>query len=422
MDIFDFLLVALIGFCSTFIFLSGQRVYRSGKKIVGIGGCILGISLGLFILLFSAIPSIIGIALCFVFQKATVTSSVGRTNNSQSINEASKTTHKRNVKPNSAVDNITSLNLDNSSVSRIKTAKPIKTKPAPTNSEPKNNYPLSKLKIHKKRKGLKSYVVVDIETTGLDAPLDKIIQLSALKVINGEVVDSFDTYVNPGKGNLPLTSFIEELTHIRTSDLNVAPTFEEIKKSFLDFTGELPWVGHNIVKFDIPFLYQSGLGPEEYWTADTYLLAKKKLNRSVLGNLKLPTLKEYYHIKESSHNSLSDCYTTHLIYQHFINDEIINFLDAVKDKDKINMLHSFKGLNFVVIGEFPEMFKPYVINQIVFRDGHIDNRILKRTNFVLKGISKRPHKLLTKAKEWGFEVLSYSDFVKLVNDKDKQML
>ena len=84
-----------------------------------------------------------------------------------------------------------------------------------------------------------------------------------MKVINGKVVDSFDTYVNPGKGNLPLTSFIEELTHIRTSDLNAAPTFEEIKKSFLDFTGELPWVGHNIVKFDIPFLYQSGLGPEE---------------------------------------------------------------------------------------------------------------------------------------------------------------
>lgn len=314
MNILDYLLVTLIGFCSTSIFLSGQRIYNNSKKIIGICFCILGIFLGLFMLLFSAIPTIIGSILCFIFQYEAKAPASENTSTPHDINKANKTVPEEIIKSNSTVNSIASSSSDTPS----KLPEPIKVKSTQPEAKTKPNYPLFKLKIHKKRKTLQNYIVVDIETTGLVAPLDKVIQLSALKIIDGKIVDSFDTYVNPGKDNLPLTPFIEELTHIHTSNLNGAPMFEEIKEKFLDFAGDLPWVGHNIVKFDIPFLYQSGLGPEEYWAADTYLLAKRKLNRYILGNLKLSTLKEYYHIKEPSHNSLSDCRTDYIIYQHFV--------------------------------------------------------------------------------------------------------
>lgn len=243
------------------------------------------------------------------------------------------------------------------------------------------------------------------------------IQLSALKIKNDKILGSYNSLINPGNDHLPLSSFIENFTGIKSSELINAPSFNRAKIDFLNFVGDLPWLGHNIVQFDIPFLYRSRLGLNEFWAVDTYLLAKRKLNRYILGNLKLPTLKKYYQINNSSHNALDDCYTTHFVYQHLKNDELNTFLETDED----NNLDSLKDIHFAVIGKFPELDKTYLINQITFRKGILDKRIIRRTNFVVKGITNRTYKTLARADKWGFKVISFSDFVKLVNKKDSQV-
>ena len=72
---------------------------------------------------------------------------------------------------------------------------------------------------------LTTYLSVDIETTGLDPRMDKIIQIGALRVREGEVKDTFQTYVNPGR---KISERITELTGIENRMVADAPTITEI--------------------------------------------------------------------------------------------------------------------------------------------------------------------------------------------------
>lgn len=95
------------------------------------------------------------------------------------------------------------------------------------------------------------YTVFDIETTGLSAINDKIIQLSAVKMKNGSVIDTFDEFINPG---FSLSEQTVNLTGI-TDDLvkNSLPEKEVLKK-FQDFYQGTVLCGHNVIKFDYGFV------------------------------------------------------------------------------------------------------------------------------------------------------------------------
>lgn len=403
---FDFIMVCLISLGAINIMYGGWKYIKNGRKISGGLVFAFGILLYLFMAIYEVVPPLFTLALvvaisCFYRNKTA-------NNKNEEHREKQRTNAKRKLYPGRQSSSRPVAHRQNpqASVSSLQ---------AKTNIR-KEKYPIYDLTIHKKRKQLTNYVVVDIETTGLDAPLDKIIQLSALKVVDSKITDSFNTYINPGKENLPLPHFIEELTGISSNELKDAPSFEQIKDSFLRFTKGYPWVGHNIIKFDIPFLYKSGLGPKEYWAEDTYLLARKKLNRRILGNLKLETLKKYYHIPLSSHDSLDDCKTTMIVYEHFKEDSFHHFL---RYDEK---LPSFEKMNFVIIGNFPEIDKTLLIEQIENRSGNVDTRVLKRTDYVLKGITDKEYKSLSNVQKWGTNIINYSDFVKLTNKKDKEYI
>ena len=106
---------------------------------------------------------------------------------------------------------------------------------------------------NKRGKSLKtfpdSFVVLDIETTGLNPSVNEIIELSALKIINNRVVKKFSTLVKPeGK----ISSYITQLTGISMSMTDNAPDIKTAIKNFYDFCSDSIVVGHN-VKFDIGF-------------------------------------------------------------------------------------------------------------------------------------------------------------------------
>mgnify|MGYP000189335844 CR=1 FL=1 len=101
-----------------------------------------------------------------------------------------------------------------------------------------------------------SFVVIDVETTGLDPAYDSLLEVSALKVENGQIIDRFVSLLQPPYFD-HVSSFIEELTGITTEMVKTAPPEETVLKKFFDFIGNSILVGHN-VNFDVNFLYDKG--------------------------------------------------------------------------------------------------------------------------------------------------------------------
>jgi DNA polymerase III subunit epsilon len=153
------------------------------------------------------------------------------------------------------------------------------------------------------------YVVLDIETTGLNPSNDEIIELSAIRIIDGVQVDSFSTLIKPINR---INKFITDLTGITNQMVADAPDIESALPLFCTFVGDSVVVGHN-VNFDINFIYdnlQRCLNkPFSNEFIDLLRIARKNLPD--LENHKLKTLSEHFDIDTTdSHRGLKDCTMT----------------------------------------------------------------------------------------------------------------
>src|SRR5699024_10404777 len=97
-----------------------------------------------------------------------------------------------------------------------------------------------------------TYVVFDVETTGLSSVYDTIIELAGVKMHNGEIIDRFESFANPHQ---PLSDKIIDITGITDDMLVGAPEVDDVLKKFHDWVGESILVAHNAT-FDIGFLNQ----------------------------------------------------------------------------------------------------------------------------------------------------------------------
>ena len=98
-----------------------------------------------------------------------------------------------------------------------------------------------------------TYIVFDLETTGFSAIKDKIIEIGAVKVVNGEIVDRFSTFVNPKR---PIPFEITQLTSITDEMVMGYPDIETILPQFLEFAAGGVLVAHN-AGFDVGFIEQN---------------------------------------------------------------------------------------------------------------------------------------------------------------------
>lgn len=130
------------------------------------------------------------------------------------------------------------------------------------------------------------FIVLDIETTGLDSHHDSIIEIAATRVKNLQVVGEFQTLVRPNASGLNAT--VAELTGITAEELKTAPNLEDIKHQLFDFVGGDAIVGHNI-SFDLDFLKSKGIS-----------LPGKSLDTLELAHTLLPKLK-FYSLEYLSH-------------------------------------------------------------------------------------------------------------------------
>lgn len=148
-----------------------------------------------------------------------------------------------------------------------------------------------------------TFICFDIETTGLSAQNDRITEIGAVKVVNGEIRDTFSTFVNP---NIPIPAKITQLTGINDSMVKDAPQEEEAVKEFLDFCGGNVLVAHN-APFDTSFIKASctrtGL-TYDYTAIDTVAIARAILPD--IKNCKLDTVAKYLRLGEFNHHRATD--------------------------------------------------------------------------------------------------------------------
>ena len=160
-----------------------------------------------------------------------------------------------------------------------------------------------------------TFAVLDLETSGGSPKLGAgITEIGVVKVKGGEVIGSFQSFVDPGH-SLPF--FISELTGITDQMLISAPFIDEVLPTLFEFLGspeETVVVAHNS-PFDMSFLKAAATVHEYEWpnyvTIDTARLARAVLDRDEVVNCKLGTLAHFFGAQTSpNHRALDDALAT----------------------------------------------------------------------------------------------------------------
>lgn len=145
-----------------------------------------------------------------------------------------------------------------------------------------------------------TYVVFDVETTGLSAVYDTIIELAAVKIKDGDIVDRFEAFANP---HHPLSQTTIDLTGITDDMVKDAPEVETVLADFANWIGDDILVAHN-ASFDMGFLNQ-GMEKHDLPKVDNPVIDTLELGRFILPNLKshrLNILCKYYGIELTQHH------------------------------------------------------------------------------------------------------------------------
>ena len=178
-----------------------------------------------------------------------------------------------------------------------------------------------------------SYVVFDIETTGFSPIKNRIIEIGAVKVINGEITDRFSSFVNP---QVPIPFEIEKLTSINDEMVMDAPVIEKVLPEFLSFCEGTVLVAHN-ASFDISFIRENAQRqqlPFDFTYVDTVGIARVLLPHQAKHTLDAVS-KTLGISLENHHRAVDDAEATAQIFVKFT-DMLLK--DGKDTLEKVNAL------------------------------------------------------------------------------------
>lgn len=264
----------------------------------------------------------------------------------------------------------------------------------------------------------KNYIVLDTETTGLSTTHDRVIQLAALKFKDDKLIDTFNQYINPE--GVPISEQARLVHGITEKEVYDKPKFSEIIPKFQKFVGkDTIWIGHNINGFDVPIMFNNGYRQKpdykanDFWTIDTYLMAREEMAGLGLKNFKLETLKDYFDLHGNSHDALGDCQVTAALYQRLRDG---NLAKVEKHPDML-----LAGLRFCISGQFKEASQNELANIIALHGGKVTGGVSHKTDYLLDGRQVSTH--LTdgkhssselKAMEYKTKIIHYQDLMKML--------
>ena len=289
-----------------------------------------------------------------------------------------------------------------------------------------------------------SFVVFDIETTGLDSLENEIIEIGAIKVEDGKIKDTFNHLIKPSH---PINSFITDLTGITNEMVENKESIEEVLDKFIKFIGNDILVGHN-VNFDINFIYDHA---EKYnnHILDNDFVDTLRLARQLIPELphhRLSDLADYYNIdKTGHHRALKDVEMTLEVYNH-LQEEIINqygnidklkqkvfrnsyrnFNDVKPETNNIDKNNIFYNKKIAITGNFQNMTRKEAVQKIVNLGGHYSDKVTEETDYIVEGSEKnrfqknikstkqlQAEKLISKGAN--IKILNEDEFMKIINE------
>lgn len=157
-------------------------------------------------------------------------------------------------------------------------------------------------------------IFIDVETTGTDVVLDKIVQLAALKVTNGigEPGEEKKVLINPG---IPIPAAATEVHGITDEMVNYEPTFSRYAKALFDFLNNCNYAGFNIIQFDIPLLSEEFARCGIEWPAkdalffDAFHVFREKEKRDLTGAMKFYCQRDH----AGAHDAMADVKATQCV-------------------------------------------------------------------------------------------------------------
>lgn len=162
---------------------------------------------------------------------------------------------------------------------------------------------------------LRDYVVLDVETTGLDPVANRIIEVAAIRVQEGQETGRYQTLVNP---KVKVPKEITDLTGIKNVDVKTGKPYEEMAQEVSEFIGGLPIVAHN-APFDVKFLAAAlSLIGRDYSTPAVDTVEMARLAHPNLVNYKLSTLIRHLNLAdhEQTHRAMDDVLCTRGLFEN----------------------------------------------------------------------------------------------------------
>lgn len=271
------------------------------------------------------------------------------------------------------------------------------------------------------------YVIIDIETTGLDPQKDKIIELAGIKIKDNKIIEEYSSLINP---EIEISDFITKLTGITNDMVEQAPIIENELKHFLDFIGNNLVIGHN-VNFDINFIYDNNF---KYYHSifdnnylDTLRMSKKLIH---LENHKLKTLANAFNIDyKDAHRALRDCDITFDVYNalkelninaeeqeaHFLQEFVVPKENLFENK-KVAVKGKIVNYGYEFLCEIAKKCNVKKVSDIFYKD--CDYLILGVNTYqrYLKGIdSEKLNKAHELEKNGTLKVISENEFYNINN-------
>lgn len=180
-----------------------------------------------------------------------------------------------------------------------------------------------------------TYVIYDLETTGLSSNYHEIIEIAAVKMKNGFIIDEFSTFVKPKR---KITEKISELTDITNDDVRDAPTIDQVIRDFKNFIDGCILVAHNAT-FDNSHLYRNlrdfNLFEKEYPTIDTMQLARVRYG-SKLKSFNLKAVSKYFDVELTQHHrAIYDAKATAEFFKKMLHDLQDDHINNYRDINKV---------------------------------------------------------------------------------------
>ena len=204
-----------------------------------------------------------------------------------------------------------------------------------------------------------TYVVYDTETTGFNAASeDQMIEIGAVKICDGNIIDRFDELIDPGR-HIP--DKITELTQITDEMVKGKDNEENVTKKFLDWVGDLPMVAHN-AKFDISFI-ESAMRKYELGEFKNTVIDTLELSRTLdqgFARHNLSALVKRYNIpweEDAHHRADYDAEGTALVFAKMLqkltsqNFKRISDLDRLISKDEIHKFGRTYHFNAIALNK-----------------------------------------------------------------------